>query len=424
MSRRLAALLALALGLAGACPTPAPAAQQATGPRLTFTPQPIAFPAVVSAVSFTDATRGHVVGAYHSVFATTDGGATWVRQSTPLPTADPTTSDHLQPEDPRNQGFTGVSFADAEHGHAVTNDDAVVATADGGNTWTVQPTPRPGAVGAQYSGGVVPLHWNFTGVAFPDPDHGYVVGGEGVILATGDGGTSWTYQGDPKYGNLTGLAFADSSHGEVVGDTTGRPNEIVYTTIATDDGENWQVTSAGPKDAPVAPVDLTAVATAVPLHAVAVGDGGRIFVTFDGGKTWRNRRNGTNETLNGVAFFDRRRGLAVGTVNFQGDLRAQILATVDGGETWTAYPSPEYADFEGVDFADASTAYAVGCAIRVKSDEFLPTCRQAAVVKIDFPEVDLGTDDTGSSAGSPVPVILLALAVAIAGGGFLVARRR
>jgi photosystem II stability/assembly factor-like uncharacterized protein len=422
VSRRPAAVLVLALALA--CVDAGPGLAQApSAPKLTFTRQETATTSVLFGVAFTDADHGHAVGGNHLILGTADGGRTWVPETTPLPTRDPVATQQQLEVDPRDQAFTAVSFTDTDHGHAVASDDAVLATSDGGRTWALQPTPRPSTVGATWPQGIPPPGWGFNAVSFADADRGFAVGADGVILATTDGGGTWKFQGDPRFGVLGGVSFADQLHGEAVGHITGRPNQVYYTTLETEDGETWAATVAGTKDDSVAPVNLTAVATAVPFHAVAVGDGGRIFVTFDGGKTWRNRRNGTNETLTAVSFFDRRRGLAVGTVNFQGDLRAQVLATVDGGDTWTAYPSPEYADFEGVDFADAGTAYAVGCAKRIAPVKG-PTCAASAVVKIDFPELSQDVEQPAPSGGSMVPVVLLGAALAVVAAGLLIARRR
>jgi photosystem II stability/assembly factor-like uncharacterized protein len=413
---RRAAVLVLGLGLAAASAGPGLTRQAA--PHLTFTPQDVDFGSTLSGVSFADGQHGHAVGAYHSIFGTADG-QTWVREDNPLPTRDPRGDPGLA-TDPRTQSYTAVSFVDAGHGHAVSNDDGVVATTDGGLTWALQPTPRPATVGATWPLNVAPSGWGFGAVSFTDPDHGYVVGHDGLILATTDGGATWAYRGDPRYGILTGVSFADQYHGEVVGRVTGRPDQVSYTTLGTDDGEKWEPHTAAKQGEPVSPVNLTAVAVSGPLHALAVGNNGRIFVTFDEGKTWRNRRNGTNEDLAAVAFADDRRALAVGSVNFQGDLRAQILATADGGQTWTAYPSPQFADLQGIDFADPSTAYAVGCKTLTPG----VGCVAAAVVKIDFPEVDLDVEQPAASGRSVLPFVLLGGALVVAAAGIVVARRR
>ena len=67
----------------------------------------------------------------------------------------------------------GVAFSDATHGWAVDWYGAILATTDGGATWS-----------AQRSGSSEML----MGVAFSDAAHGWAVGEGGVILATTSGG--------------------------------------------------------------------------------------------------------------------------------------------------------------------------------------------------------------------------------------------
>ena len=423
MTRRLAAALALGLILAGDSTTPG-LAQRLPPPQLTITPLKVpdrasgtVFGSTLFGVSFPDANTGYAVGAYHSIFKTTDGGASWARQDNPLPTREPKKG---EAEDPSGQAFTAVSFTDANHGVAVSGDGSIVVTADGGATWREKATPAPSSVGAIFPQNLPPARWSFNGVSFTDPEHGFVVGSDGLILSTADAGSTWTYRGNPRFGGLQDVKFVDEFHGQIVGRNTGRPDAISYTTIGTNDGgESWQENLAGKPDE--SPLNMQGVAVTAPMHAIAVGDFGRIFVTFDEGKTWRKRRSGTNEGLTDVAFADRRRGVAVGGINFQGDLRGVVLATNDGGENWTSFPFPDAGYFTSVAFASPSTAYAVGCADTVRDGD--PVC-DAAAVKIDFPELDSSIEEPVSSGGSRLPLFLLGAAVLVAGAGTLLARRR
>ncbi len=68
---------------------------------------------------------------------------------------------------------------DADHGWAVTNPAAggtVLATNDGGVTWTATVTPGR----------------SLTNVSFSDLHHGWVAGMQGgVVYITADGGSTW-----------------------------------------------------------------------------------------------------------------------------------------------------------------------------------------------------------------------------------------
>src|SRR5579884_96417 len=60
----------------------------------------------------------------------------------------------------------------------------------------------------------------------------------------------------------------------------------------------------------------------------AVGSGGAIVKTTDGGKRWRRVPSGTQALMTNVFFADAKHGWAIGA-------NGTILATRDGGEKWT-----------------------------------------------------------------------------------------
>ncbi len=107
-------------------------------------------------VSFTDADTGTAVGWHGTILRTTDGGATWVSQSSG-------TTNVLQ----------SVSFTGAQTGTAVGWFGTIVRTTDGGASWV-----------SQSSGTMNPL----LDVSFTDVNRGTAVGIGGMILRTTDGG--------------------------------------------------------------------------------------------------------------------------------------------------------------------------------------------------------------------------------------------
>ncbi|MGH9224910.1 MAG: WD40/YVTN/BNR-like repeat-containing protein [Acidimicrobiales bacterium] len=99
------------------------------------------------------------------MLATTDGGRTWSPQPVPP-----------------GKGLYDLHFVDVQRGWAVGL-NTVLATTDGGRTWTDMPLP-PGDL-------------SLLSTTFSGPDTGWVAGidlatQEGVILSTPDGGASWS----------------------------------------------------------------------------------------------------------------------------------------------------------------------------------------------------------------------------------------
>jgi len=89
-------------------------------------------------------------------------------------------------------------------------------------------------------------------------------------------------------------------------------------------------------------------------HLWAVGDGGRILATTDGGKTWCAQNSGVWDDLEGVKFTDARHGWAVGFEN------GTILRTEDGGVTWERIQATMTSGLDSVSFSDPQHGWIVG----------------------------------------------------------------
>jgi photosystem II stability/assembly factor-like uncharacterized protein len=79
---------------------------------------------------------------------------------------------------PVQAALTAVSFADAQRGWIVGHDAAILHTADGGRTWTLQHFAPEGAS---------PL----LAVLALDAQRAWAIGAYGLFLATADGGATW-----------------------------------------------------------------------------------------------------------------------------------------------------------------------------------------------------------------------------------------
>lgn len=80
-------------------------------------------------------------------------------------------------------------------------------------------------------------------------------------------------------------------------------------------------------------------------HLWAVGDGGRLMRTVDGGRRWHFSRLPGRPTLHAVVFSDAWTGMAAGEAG-------ALFRTQDGGDTWKPLPSPTTATVFVLDMAD------------------------------------------------------------------------
>ena len=221
--------------------------------------------------------------------------------------------------------FFGVAFLDAAHGWAVGEGGAILATSNGGATWSKQ------------SSGTFATFW---GVAFSDATHGWAVGEDGLILATTDGGATWSTQSSGTSELLYDVAFSDATHGWAVGE-----GGVILAT--TDGGATWNAQSSGSS------TFLHGVAFSDATHGWAVGEGGAILVTSNGGATWSKQSSGSSARLYDVAFSDATHAWVVGRDGV-------ILATANGGATWNAQSSGTTERLRGVAFSDAAHGWAAG----------------------------------------------------------------
>jgi len=160
---------------------------------------------------------------------------------------------------PQVDSLDAVAFPDARDGWAA-GQGAIIATADGGATWT-----------QQYAGRA-----DIRSLDFTDQRHGWAVASSS-LLRTADGGDTWTAAGEPPGLVLTGVAFADTDQGWGVALAAGKVGEPVPGTLVhtTDGGSTWSVVKPDIADSIcLAGGDLVA------------GVGSKVLRSTDGGTTW------------------------------------------------------------------------------------------------------------------------------------------
>jgi photosystem II stability/assembly factor-like uncharacterized protein len=272
-----------------------------------------------------------------------------------------------------------VKFVDATHGWAVGRSSVIIATADGGRTWTQQLDDSLYSPPADFRGDVGPLF----GVDFIDAARGWAVGKNGGILATTNGGASWRPQVAPfteRPPQLQDVAFTDASRGWAV----GVQGTVLVT---TDGGATWRV-----QVAPGAHPDLKAVAFPDPAYGIAVGDKGQTVNYYE--YRWARQVSGTTVNLNGVSFVDATHGWAVGV---QGTVRA----TDDGGRTWKPMDAKTNDGLLGVSFSSTRNGAIVSAGEAWTTDD--GGGRWSDIGPVGGRAVDYRNPDNGWTVGNGVP---------------------
>jgi photosystem II stability/assembly factor-like uncharacterized protein len=165
-------------------------------------------------------------------------------------------------------------------------------------------------------GGILPAQEDYYAIDVVDPDHAWMVGSYGAVVALTERGKLAELRPPPVREPLFCVSFRDDSTG-VIG---GRGGRIFRT---TDGGRSWSSAST----AGVTENILDIARHHDPQHLWAVGPRGIMLRSLDDGATWQDRSLGKDITLNAVTFVDDKEGWVVGEFG-------TILHTEDGGETW------------------------------------------------------------------------------------------
>jgi photosystem II stability/assembly factor-like uncharacterized protein len=316
---------------------------------------------------------------------TTDGGATWIARST-------TTTNNLN----------AVCFATPLIGVAVGSNKTIVRSTDGGVTWS--------------SRVVSGMNFHLLDVFFVDAQYGWACGSGGTMLATTDAGDTWTPRTSGTIEDLNKVRFADRQYGSTAGESgvfrlttnggtvwipvgTGTVNGLegldftgtaviavgLYGDILQAIGTTISMITTGPR------TTFNAVSAASQSTAWAVGEGGSIAASTDGGASWQGLSSGT---LNPLFAVDNVAGLTVAACGGSGVIRR----STDGGQTWSTVSAGTTASLNGIDLLDGGRGYIVGDGgVMLKSTNFgaswsvmsSPTTQDLACVH--FADPDHGT---------------------------------
>ena len=208
------------------------------------------------------------------IFKTSDAGATWAQQ---FVNADP------------KAFFDAMAFWDANRGVAVSdsvdNQFVIMITSDGGKTWTRIPSqslpPALANEGFFAASG--------TNVAVLPPNHVWIGTGaasESRVLRSSDGGKTWALAATPlasgPSSGIFSIAFSDPKHGMVVGGDYKVEIGAIDNAARTDDG--------GASWTPIKGLSgFRSVVAYLPSsgkRVIAVGPTGSDY-SADGGTTWK-----------------------------------------------------------------------------------------------------------------------------------------
>lgn len=277
---------------------------------------------------FVNATVGFVAGSNGVFLKTTDAGNTWSLRS-PVPVSGT---------------VYGISFFSATNGFAVGDQRTIAATFDGGGTWASINTSN------------VPVSDLIRSVCFSNQNTGFVGTADaygapsGSICRSTDGGTTW----NPIFttqGGIYNIDFNIPGSNGMIGVAQGRFGVSYWT---NDGGATW---NQGTTDQPNVIITRSTFTSPTTGFAVAtnITDTIRGFIlrTDDAGHTWHTV---TSSWIFGNCGIANNGNGVITAVGFGG----AVVESTDGGSTWVGttsgtsrwfavqYPTPHRAVFVGM----------------------------------------------------------------------------
>ncbi|MCI0488994.1 MAG: YCF48-related protein [Blastocatellia bacterium] len=232
-----------------------------------------------------------------------------------------------------NEGLNDV-FVLKNNVWIVGDASAILISTDGGLSFVKRLySPYRAGSGQQGQGGL-----DLYSVQFVDKEKGYIVGDEGLILASTDGGYSWREQRSGTDEQLFHLSFRGKR-----GWAVGTSGIILHT---RDGGRNWYPQQSGTTD------DLNRVYFVDDRTGLITGDNGALLLSQNGGSTWERVQLRVKEPLFGMSFIDKKTGWVVG-------YGGRIIRTYDGGRNWVEQESNTAGDLFSVSF-HKNRGYAIG----------------------------------------------------------------
>jgi photosystem II stability/assembly factor-like uncharacterized protein len=178
----------------------------------------------------------------------------------------------------------------------------------------------------------VPVSVTLTAVRFADQDHGFALGHGGTVLATGDGGRTWTRRLDGRQLAQVFLAEAKASGDAAALKSAERlvhdgPDKPLFDLLVTSD-----------------------------KHVLVVGAYGIALASEDGGATWSSWRARLDNPKELHLYAIRQRGERIVIAGEQG----LVLQSLDGGRSFKRIATPYAGSYFTVEMPADSAIVAAG----------------------------------------------------------------
>lgn len=262
----------------------------------------------VADVWFTSASEG-VISVGNQIFRTTDGGSSW----TPVAAVG-------------SGGLHVFDFTSATHGVAAGNQAAVLITADGGASWSLNVSDASNE--------------NIRSISCANVNNCLAATADSQrILNSTNGGVTWSTV-TASTAKLAAVGLVNPNRGIAVGETG--------TIVSTDDtGATWAQINGGVAG------EYNRLSVASINNAVISGKNGALARSTDGGRSWRAVNVSTSAEVLDAAFVGVSRGYVL-------DSLGAVLRTDNAGSSWRFLDTGTTARAKDLHVVNDSTLLLVG----------------------------------------------------------------
>lgn len=258
-----------------------------------------------------------------------------------------------------SENLKSIYFVDIKNGFIVGDNGTLLRTTDGGKNWDMQSCGTTN---------------NLSKVLFVDSLNGIVIGSNKTYLQTSDGGVNWGNFSDSLQIGYSSISFYDKYNGVAVGETSRYANSAKIF-VTKNGGKTWDllstITTSNYQPKYIHYEDLNNIT----VIGSGIGDT-QVYKTNDRGNSWENQMlYGTGE-FSDASFIDSINGFILAYHGRTSQYYGTIHKTINGGQNWQQIIDWDLPQCSGVYMINSIIGYVVG-----NDQAYLGTAKQNAIYK-------------------------------------------
>jgi photosystem II stability/assembly factor-like uncharacterized protein len=242
-----------------------------------------------------------------------------------------------------SENLNSVLFNDSNYGFIVGANGTLLSTIDGGKNWFKQSSGTSN---------------NISLISFVDSKNGFIWGSNKTFIKTQNGGNTWLNFTDSVKNGFVPSAFLDINNALAI--TQSSDTTKIYKSI--DGGKTWQYLSRIIMSF-FSPYRVFYKDSNNILIVGSIMASGTVFYSTDGGKTWKQGLSTGGASSGGfkkVSFCDSQNGIFMAYAGMTSQYWSYLYKTTNGGVSWQSLPTYQLPQCQSIFMINNNFAFAVG----------------------------------------------------------------